>query len=382
MLASDDVVMRTPGWTQTVEDAFAASADKLLLVHGDDLGPDGKWFPTFPIIHRRWAEVTGRFTAPYFSCDYADTWLYEIAKELGRLRFFPYVTEHLHWIFRKSVADQTAKEIRARGKRDQPRATFDRLAPERRAEAEKLRAFMVRPKWSILVLTQPSRTVLLSRMMACLLPQVRKAPGAEIVIGFFNNSLCLGDQRQRMVKAAEGEYVSIVDDDDLVAPDFIDRILPLLDGVDQVGFRLQQFTDGVPNKPTLISLRYNGWYDDAQAEYRDIMQLCPLRRELALMAKHEGPPGEDARWAFALSKLGVVRTEHFVDAVMYVYYLRTGKTDSPGTIGAPPWQVPKEAQAGPASSVSQVCPHCGSTCVVPSNGQAVCNQCQHQETIA
>lgn len=389
MLASDDVVMRTPGWTGMVEMAFASSADKLLLVHGDDLGPDGKWFPTFPIIHRRWAETTGRFTAPYFSCDYADTWLWEVAKQIGRVRFFPYVTEHLHWVYRKAAVDQTTREIRARGRRDNPKALFERTRPERNAEAEKLRALLLRPKWSLLILTQPSRAALLARLTACLLPQLLRAQGVDLVIAFFNSRLSLGAQRQKMTEEAQGEYVSIVDDDDLVAPDFIQRILPLLDGVDQVGFRLQEYKDGVPLKPTFISLRYNGWHDDAEAEYRDIMHLCPLKRELSLEVRREGPPGEDARWACALSKLGVVKTEHFLDAVMYMYYLKTGKADSPGTIGAPPWEACKQPQPEPAPAKSGrfegaclTCPVCGSTCVVPSNGQVICNQCQHQGVAA
>lgn len=385
MLASDDVVMRTPGWTQAVEDAFAASADKLLLVHGDDLAKDGKWFPTFPIIHRRWVEAVGRFTAPYFSSDYADTWLYEVAKSVGRLRFLPYVTEHMHWAFQKAAVDRTMSENIARRNRDNPGQTFKKLTAERDREVAVLRALMIQPRWSILVLTQPSRAEFLQRLMACLKPQIDAHLEVELFIRYFDNALSLGDNRQRMAEAAEGEYQCIVDDDDLVAPDYVARILPLLDGVDQISFRLQQFTNGARHIPTYISLRHGRWYNTDTAEYRDIMQVCPLRRELSLAVPREGGPGEDARWAAHLRNMGIVKTEHVIDEVMYFYYLRTGKTDSPGTIGAPPWipynqrrPEPAMRQPGVPIRASHCCPRCGSSCVVPSNAQLICNQCLYQ----
>jgi glycosyltransferase involved in cell wall biosynthesis len=404
LLAGDDAIFRTPGWDEMVEAFFTASADKLWMVHGDDLGAAGKTFGTHPIIHRRWIEALGRFTAPYFSCDYADTWLNDIANILGRRRFLPFVNEHVHWSCGKAQVDRTMQENLDRARRDRPGILYAKLAPERQAEAEKLRALIIHPLWSILVLTQPSRADFLKRLRLCLDPQVQGHPEIEVLIWPFNPDLPLGENRERMRELAAGEYLSTIDDDDLVAPDYVERILPLLDGVDQVAFNVQQFTDGVRICPTYVSLAYKGWVNHPDKMCRDILHLCPMRRELALQVAMEGPPGEDSRWSDRMRALGIVKTEHVIDADLYFYYLRTGKTDSPGTMGAPPWVPPLRRVletvkaipiASPVKALKPIqpmtplipsngnghCRACGSSCVIPSNGQLVCNQCQHQEAM-
>lgn len=184
-------------------------------------------------------------------------------------------------------------------------------------------------RWSILCLTQPSRAEFLEKLLACLRPQLRS--GVGLCLRTFDPGLSIGENRQRMIEEAAGEYVGFVDDDDLVAEDYVERIFPLLDGVDYVGFQLQYYEDGRPWKPTFHSLRYGGWSDDESGYYRDISHLNPIRRELALLVRLDGARGEDKRWADAMRETGRVKTEHFVDAVLYHYYYRTAKNDgSPG----------------------------------------------------
>jgi hypothetical protein len=142
MLCADDVLFRTKNWDVIVEAAFAESQDKILLCYGDDGGPAGKVFATLPFISRRWAEVVGYFTGPGFSADYSDTWVQDVADMIGRKKFLPIVTEHMHHTFGKSACDQVYKENLERYARDNPAALYrDRLA-ERQRDADKLRAVM------------------------------------------------------------------------------------------------------------------------------------------------------------------------------------------------------------------------------------------------
>lgn len=186
-------------------------------------------------------------------------------------------------------------------------------------------------KWSILILTQPSRRELLKRLLAILLPQMTQFghPLVELIINEFDAAKSLGANRQHLRESAKGEYLNFIDDDDLVALDYVPSVLPLLDGVDYIGFRLQQFTDGKKLKPTFNSIRYQRWYDDDNGFYRDLSHVCPMRRELALLVPMTGNFGEDARWASELRELGVVKTEHFIDRVMYEYHYRSQKMDGP-----------------------------------------------------
>lgn len=186
-------------------------------------------------------------------------------------------------------------------------------------------------KWSILILTQPSRKLFLARLMDVLRPQLENILGwardVEVVAKEFDKRYSLGYNRQLMIDAARGEYVCFVDDDDLVAEDYVSRILPLLDGADYIGFQLQCYMDGAPFSRTYHSLKYDRWWNDEKGYYRDISHVNPIRRELALKAWMSGGHGEDSRWATDLRKLGVVKTENYVDDIMYHYLVRRVKND-------------------------------------------------------
>lgn len=149
----------------------------------------------------------------------------------------------------------------------------------------------------------------------------------EVRERMYDRSMSLGANRQAMIEEAAGEYVSFVDDDDLVAEDYVSSILPLLDGVDYIGFQLQLYMDGIERGATFHSLQHNGWYENGGSFYRDFSHLNPIRRELALQAPFEGSGGEDTRWADRIRGLQIVKTEHYVPKIMYHYYFRTCKSD-------------------------------------------------------
>lgn len=148
MMSGDDAIFRTPGWDKMVEDAFAACPDKILLVHGDDGCERGKSFATHPIISRRWVEITGRFTAPYFSGDWADTWLNDIANYLGRRLYLPFVNEHMHWMWGKAQRDATYVDTDARKAADNTARIYRDKVFERLADTDLLEAAMDKT-WSI-----------------------------------------------------------------------------------------------------------------------------------------------------------------------------------------------------------------------------------------
>jgi hypothetical protein len=182
-------------------------------------------------------------------------------------------------------------------------------------------------KWSILCLTQPSREVLLARMMTVLAPQIANCPDVEFKRRTFDKSLSLGENRQRMIEEADGEYVSQIDDDDVCTNDYVDRIYPLLDGVDQVGFQVQLWIDSQKMPMTYHSIKYWGWSNDEKGFYRDFSHLNPIRRELALQVSFEGGVGEDCRWAKQLREKRIVTTESFIPQVLYYYFYRPHKRD-------------------------------------------------------
>jgi hypothetical protein len=142
MHCGDDIVFRTPGWDMLVREAFASSQDKILLVHGDDCSPNTDALATHGFLHRTWVETVGYFVPPYFSSDWNDVWLTEVADQIGRRVKIPIVTEHLHYAFGKAERDQNTDEREERGRRDGVVEIFEKTAHERAADAQKLMAVM------------------------------------------------------------------------------------------------------------------------------------------------------------------------------------------------------------------------------------------------
>ncbi len=186
-------------------------------------------------------------------------------------------------------------------------------------------------KWSILVLTQPSRAEFLQRLMKGLAPQVEKFSDVEVIVTLFDNKFSIGKNRGMMLEAAVGEYVNFVDDDDLLADDYVSSIYPLLDGVDYIGFQAKLHIDGMYcGKLSYHSLMCNRWFENSNGYFRDISHLNPIRNSLAVagrMGDHEGKNLEDFCWADRLRSLGIVKTEHFIPKVMYFAYYRPNKSD-------------------------------------------------------
>ena len=180
----------------------------------------------------------------------------------------------------------------------------------------------------------PARRPLLDRLLAVLMPQLDGLRDIELMVTKFNPLIPVGENREAMRLASRGEYINFVDDDDLVSDNYVARLYPLLDGeVDYVGFNLEQKFVDAPQLGCVErhSLRYNGVYSDGSGRYdghfRDISHLNPMRRSLALSVPMSGWPAEDSRWAEVLRATRRVRTERYVDEVLYYYLTRTRKPE-------------------------------------------------------
>lgn len=198
------------------------------------------------------------------------------------------------------------------------------------------------PVWSILIATLGERRPLFERLMGALLPQLDAHDGAVQVTAWHNNGRpSLPVIRQKMVRAATGDYVSWIDDDDLVPDYFVQQGLAALETrPDYVGWDVQCYSNGRPTAISHHALKYGGWYNEGGGHYRDLSHINPIRRELALLADFSrtqpGQP-EDRHWATQLRRTGAVRSEVVVDRIMYHYLYSTCRTAGQGSR----WQRPQ-----------------------------------------
>lgn len=190
--------------------------------------------------------------------------------------------------------------------------------------------------WSILIATLARRGEKLLGLLSALQPQM--LPGVEVVAYRNHGERPLGDIRQALVEEAAGEYVSFIDDDDRPAELLVPSVLPLLDGVDYVGWRMQAYIDGQPLKPTFHSLRYREWSEGPTAYFRDVSHLNPVRRELALKADfRRAVPPEDVSWSDQMRPY--VETENYTGDDWIAYHYYASSTDSSWRPGSQDWQA-------------------------------------------
>jgi hypothetical protein len=97
MLCGDDVTFETNGWDIIVKNIFDKYEDKLVYVVPYDGNANGV-LGVHGFLSREWVDIVGFFTPPYFSYWYADTWIDEISKKIGRFHYTPEIKViHNHW---------------------------------------------------------------------------------------------------------------------------------------------------------------------------------------------------------------------------------------------------------------------------------------------
>lgn len=139
MHCGDDIVFRTKHWDRLVKSTFKEYKDGIVFVYGNDgSGVHDGNFGTHGFISRRWADTVGYFVPPYFSSDWNDTWLNDVAKLLGRHVHIDILTEHMHPDFGKADLDITHQERIRRGSDDKVWQIYQDKRLEREADAYKL----------------------------------------------------------------------------------------------------------------------------------------------------------------------------------------------------------------------------------------------------
>lgn len=193
------------------------------------------------------------------------------------------------------------------------------------------------PRLSVLVCGVPSR---LASGPPCLLSLLRQAEGKPVEVLYLldNKRRTIGAKRQALLAIARGDYVSYVDDDDAVAPDYVDRLLGAIVDVEvspdvvvfPVKVTLNGGSEGVveasAREPVLEPYRPGG------ITRRRPIQIACWRRELVVDVPFpDANAGEDDGWGDVASAR-VVR-EVRVDAVLYHYRWSAAGTEGVGGIG-------------------------------------------------
>lgn len=146
----------------------------------------------------------------------------------------------------------------------------------------------------------------------------QKTPEVEILydISMMYN---IGVKRNSLLQSAIGEYIVFIDDDDLIATDYIQKILKAIETKpDCIGISGVITTNGRNQKQWHISKEFGSWYEQLGIYYRTPNHISPVRRELALQVGF--PPiafGEDHQYSMWL--LSLLKTEVIIEGNLYYY---------------------------------------------------------------
>ncbi len=138
IMGNDDLVYRTYGWDRYLYYKLNKYPDQIYCAWFQD-GINGDKHCAFPIVSRKWYEITGQFTPGIFEFLYNDTWIYDIGKRVGRTLYIPEVyAEHEHFSTGKMQADETTIRSRKSGSTARDKTLFEKTWKLREHNAELL----------------------------------------------------------------------------------------------------------------------------------------------------------------------------------------------------------------------------------------------------
>lgn len=143
----------------------------------------------------------------------------------------------------------------------------------------------------------------------------------EILVHYDNRELSIGAKRQQMITEAKGEYIVQIDSDDWVPDDYVATLLRAFESnPDCVGHQIA--CSGTQYKRESASNKYPKWcvkrfgFDYIRTPY----PKTPIRRSICLKIGFKDLRyGEDHDFSIRLKNSGLIKTEVYLNRVMYYY---------------------------------------------------------------
>lgn len=179
-------------------------------------------------------------------------------------------------------------------------------------------------KLSILIPTITGREKQYNTLMEILKPQLYE--GVEVCTLKDNKAVSIGKKRNILLRDAEGEYTAFADDDDKVTPDYVSLLLKGIEGgFDCCSLKGKYYVNGIFDGLFEHSLNYKEW--KTNGAHREIKyerypnHLNCIKASIAKQFQFEEiNHGEDHKWAKAIHESGLLKTEYYIEKVIYHYF--------------------------------------------------------------
>lgn len=178
-------------------------------------------------------------------------------------------------------------------------------------------------KLSILICSIERRKNLLSRLLNEL--EKQKSDSVEILVDIDNGLKSIGLKRNNLLKKSKGEYVSFIDDDDLVSSSYVDDILKAIENKpDCIGIEGIITVDGKNPRVFIHSLKYKSWFENKGIYYRNPNHLNPVKRQIALKALFPDKNSHEDR-EYSKRIFPLLKSEEYIKKPIYFYLYKSKK---------------------------------------------------------
>jgi GT2 family glycosyltransferase len=183
---------------------------------------------------------------------------------------------------------------------------------------------------SILIPSIPDREIMLITLENELKKQIRELEGfemlgsVEIIIdksnSFLDGGLSIGKKREALVKSAKGKYLCFLDDDESIAPNYVESLIRLCNyDLDVCTFQALAKLDnawGIINMK--LAYKVNDQFTPEYTVRRPPWHICPVRREFAKLYNFDDiNNAEDYSWFEKV--LSHCTTEAHTDKILFQY---------------------------------------------------------------
>jgi len=191
---------------------------------------------------------------------------------------------------------------------------------------------------SILILTLPTRIDLYSRLIKSLNQQVIEnnlMHRVQILTLGDTKEISVGEKRNILLNKSIGRYVCFIDDDDVIATNYLSVIMSALNSNADVITFCGDYVENEIRTPFSISMVHRGNFNEPNMFYRLPNHLCPVKREIALSCQFTDKNfGEDSDYAEKINNY--LKNEYHIQEKLYFYMYdsNTSQTKPNNTLNA------------------------------------------------
>ena len=191
---------------------------------------------------------------------------------------------------------------------------------------------------SILIPTLPARIDSYANLIKALNKQITEnnlINRVQILSFCDTKEISVGEKRNILLNKSCGRYVCFIDDDDLIASDYIIKIINAIQSNADVITFCGDYVENTLRTPFSISMVHRGNFNHPNIFFRLPNHLCPVKREIALSCQFTDKNfGEDSDYSERINKY--VKNEFHIQDKLYFYMYNeaTSQTKPNNTLNA------------------------------------------------